>query len=928
MNKKFLSAILFGALMVTSTGTFVSCKDYDDDIENLNGQLNSQKADLEKQIADLEKQLTDANAETKAQLEQLKKELAAANKEAMDKIQAALDELKKNLTSLVFIPDFYYGGIEAMTVATYNYLPWVKQTAEFNANDDFSAVKDEQAAAPVQMAPQLVARYHVNPSSVTKDDIVDVEFLVADKKYESRGIEKAPTVELVGYEVEKGTLIVTGKITDGSIKMDAQNDTITVLAVQATLKKEEGTVKVTSDYAVVRSADREGFELALLSVAEKEAETEGDAAAQSRADVEINSVEGNVHMYTSIAEAIENEPQLELVWNSEGLDLADTLRTHLHAFEAECETALDNNANDKIAKANGLVYSYELVGYHSGANKTSESAHAALNGSVIRPQMPKDGVQQEFGAEQSKAEIGHMPLVRVTLTDEITGNIAAIGYVKLLIVAEAPAVKEWTIAHTADFAFDNAFTLGCEEPNTVMELKWHEVEEQIIAKLGVSKDEFHALYDLDDDYQNEGEDEASRWNVNQYDTVAVDAKALAAADYFGKVEMTSSDDQAEQTQILKWHYPHNDAYQIFKAGKKSIQAIVRYTNEEEMKYVYVTLTWTPKELNITPAGEILDEDKIDQYWYAHNSAEAKSGKDDIHANVEVVGTEDADCEFVTDMLHTFTGHKLTVANIDTVYADFQDELLDKGFVFDAEQTYTPVYGVSGAKYYLNVSENGKQLRAFTDSLAAVANTSGYQVVAKINSGKITYVGNEWAKDMLNYADHKELGEFQTVTAKLAITAGACEKVALENDKFYVKFLRPISVVDPGKTNFEDAETAGSSAKLVLEFTDWRDHNFNDSTATKGYDYYDYYGIQSIKADKANATTTLGKGGKLFEIAPKIEFDFVPAEPVTKDDMGTFTYANKEATVGEFEITVPLEVTYKWGVIKTSVTITVGKTVNN
>ena len=31
MNKKFLSAILFGALMVTSTGTFVSCKDYDDD---------------------------------------------------------------------------------------------------------------------------------------------------------------------------------------------------------------------------------------------------------------------------------------------------------------------------------------------------------------------------------------------------------------------------------------------------------------------------------------------------------------------------------------------------------------------------------------------------------------------------------------------------------------------------------------------------------------------------------------------------------------------------------------------------------------------------------------------------------------------------------------------------------------------------------
>ena len=43
MNKKFLSAILFGALMVTSTGTFVSCKDYDEDIEGLQTQIDANK---------------------------------------------------------------------------------------------------------------------------------------------------------------------------------------------------------------------------------------------------------------------------------------------------------------------------------------------------------------------------------------------------------------------------------------------------------------------------------------------------------------------------------------------------------------------------------------------------------------------------------------------------------------------------------------------------------------------------------------------------------------------------------------------------------------------------------------------------------------------------------------------------------------------
>ncbi|WP_455665741.1 PL29 family lyase N-terminal domain-containing protein [Phocaeicola sp.] len=50
MNKKFLSAVLFGALMVTSTGTFVSCKDYDDDID----QINKELTDIKSAISELQ----------------------------------------------------------------------------------------------------------------------------------------------------------------------------------------------------------------------------------------------------------------------------------------------------------------------------------------------------------------------------------------------------------------------------------------------------------------------------------------------------------------------------------------------------------------------------------------------------------------------------------------------------------------------------------------------------------------------------------------------------------------------------------------------------------------------------------------------------------------------------------------------------------
>ena len=52
MNKKFLSALLLGALTVTSTGTLVSCKDYDDDITNLQEQIDK-NAKAIKEISDL-----------------------------------------------------------------------------------------------------------------------------------------------------------------------------------------------------------------------------------------------------------------------------------------------------------------------------------------------------------------------------------------------------------------------------------------------------------------------------------------------------------------------------------------------------------------------------------------------------------------------------------------------------------------------------------------------------------------------------------------------------------------------------------------------------------------------------------------------------------------------------------------------------------
>ena len=92
MNKKFLSAILFGALMVTSTGTFVSCKDFGDDIDNVQEQVNAAKGDisaLQSQVATLQTALTTAQSTADAA-----KSAAAAAQATGDAALAAAEAAK------------------------------------------------------------------------------------------------------------------------------------------------------------------------------------------------------------------------------------------------------------------------------------------------------------------------------------------------------------------------------------------------------------------------------------------------------------------------------------------------------------------------------------------------------------------------------------------------------------------------------------------------------------------------------------------------------------------------------------------------------------------------------------------------------------------------------------------------------------------
>lgn len=87
MNKKYLSVILFGALMTASTSLFTSCKDYDDDIKNLQEQMDK-KASLEQltaQVTTLQTSISEAKSEATA----AKTAAEAAKADAKKALEAA-----------------------------------------------------------------------------------------------------------------------------------------------------------------------------------------------------------------------------------------------------------------------------------------------------------------------------------------------------------------------------------------------------------------------------------------------------------------------------------------------------------------------------------------------------------------------------------------------------------------------------------------------------------------------------------------------------------------------------------------------------------------------------------------------------------------------------------------------------------------------
>lgn len=863
------------------------------------------------------------------------------------------------LRALVFNPVFYYHGIEAMWAPTWAYRDLKLEAVDANGENNKFANDAPVAGDSVFMTPDLVATYHMNPSKAEMPtDVKAYSFSNTIKNAQFVRSENVPVPTIYSATVNNGDVTVKANLKDGVLPYIATDGKATVLALEVKLAEDK---VITSDYAALKPVYNYGF--ALANATEKDHQT---------------------HWVTTMQEAINKEKaDFYVAWNSTGVNIAEWVDTH-YATDASClagnDIRWDDNATKNTVREQGFTYLYDLVGYQLGDNKTSESAHAALkvdgNDCWFRPQMTKDGLQQAYGSEQGMASIDRLPIVRVTLRDTVSGKNAAVGYIKVQIV---PDTKEDEYTVIPAFVDNLGYTAQCPLQAYNKSLTWWQVEEQIIETLGISKQEFEDQYTPD--YVAPKETMAANTYVlKQFDQAGKDAKPLDRTKWVGVAGKTEYDEASSETNVIRWNITGDQAYNLFVDGRAettsvTVRFVKTYTvsmgsnhSQTVHHYVYVTLTWTPKPLNVTPSGTISDNLKINEMWY-EAWTNNHGGFAETHLNVAVPNNEStnpAECTFVSHLLYPWKNEmKLAVSEIDPVYVGYEDVNLTKYFNFDSTLEPNHVTGISGAEYVLTV--DGKNLYA-----AQVATPLVKQLVAVISDNNtasyttwgtddptVTYQETAYAKDILNAYSHTQLAKGETVTAKIIITAlNKCEKpIALSNNTYNVRFLRPVNMNVADGATMTDALNSGSTIDFgdYLSFTDWRSDDPMSFFSTHR-NYYKYYGLQSITIgyiNKANPAQLIGAnenepavtsgslrsvittnlaGGNLnsttlASVTPNMDIVYTPANGnLDNYNLGKLTYYNNGENINKaFQIRVPLVLTYKWGYLTGVLNVTIQPT---
>ena len=256
MRKKILSALLLGLFTVASTSTFVSCKDYDDDVKNLQDQITTNDTNLKKLVEDkialvnaeiekTNKAISDAEEAYKAADEELQKQINAANKAITDGDKATLDAAKKAVEDAMVTVSTTYATKAELEKAQQD-LTAAYEKADKVLNDKIDAKVEELVLAnkalddAVQKAQKRADDAYTFAESISNDlkanyatkkelsdAVTKLNTTIGDVKKELTDLINANTNKITALDTRLGT--AEGKITAAEGRITANESAISSL---------------------------------------------------------------------------------------------------------------------------------------------------------------------------------------------------------------------------------------------------------------------------------------------------------------------------------------------------------------------------------------------------------------------------------------------------------------------------------------------------------------------------------------------------------------------------------------------------------------------------------------------------------------------------------------------------------------------------
>lgn len=755
------------------------------------------------------------------------------------------------LKGLVFKPTCLVNGVPSLKAANISYEDWSLVKAEVSKDGE----KFTQSTTSSYITPQIWAYYHMNPSSVTKAQIESMTFLSEDVESYSRAAAMNPTVDFEKTVVTEDHLLKVAMNANAEEIPDVDDNKQALYALQVTTKavgKKEAAV-ITSDYASIYRVGMSDF---LLKV-----NIEGEDETVYGQSVTRNGMANS--MSGQAKDAIVSEADFSVEF--EGTKNVADLITVWYKEEGNNEYI----KMDKIAD-----YGFELR--YSASNYLGGDAADTQQNSFFNTADAAKGIfNPEYNGADNRNTIGRKPMIRVELVDTEANQVVTVGWIKANIV-------DGEVAGFGETFDKGEYVYGCNNFNA--KLTYLDMND-VYAKAGMSKEEFHTVYTLKE-------------------TETPGEIALAAGSTGVVTEVTSSEET--QTNIVTWTVTPAEAKEDAKDGK--IFATMTYkSNDGTRGDITITLEATVA----MPNGKVDNSSKIREAWFNEYSF--------IKADVnEPVAT--AASNFTIDLLSVFEGREVAISGVDSKFTSFAADKLDTKFQFGK----TADVKIGNDVYTFSVSADGLTLTA-TKNLRP-------QVVATMNAaGVITYGDSEYAKVLLNKSAYN-VDPF-TVGIEIVTTNNCDQVLPLTNNTFDVKFLRPINAYDKETASLVDATTGTAMIDMskLMGLTDWRGEEF----AYSPVNFYNYYGISNIEiGDETEIMTTLNASAdapkKLSEVAPNLNIDYkFSGHDWSKGKYGDIVYTNNDHTFHTaFQLYIPVTVTYTFGSVQTVVTLTINPTQGN